>query len=644
MRFSDAFLDDIRARVPISDVVGRRVAFDRKKSQPSKGDFWGCCPFHGEKTPSFHCEDRKGRYYCFGCQAKGDHFRFLTELEGLSFPEAVERLAAEAGLDMPAADPQAAERAEKRASLHDVMAMAAAWFTERLHASEGAKARAYLRDRGLSPAVQKRFGIGYAPAGRSNLKEYLGSKGVSPDALAATGLVVHGDDIPVPYDRFRERVMFPIQDTRGRVIAFGGRALSPDVPAKYLNSPETELFSKGRVLYNHTPARGAASETQPILAVEGYMDVIALAAFGFDQAVAPLGTALTEHQLALLWRVSPEPILCFDGDEAGMRAAGRAAELALERLEPGRSLRFAILPGGQDPDDLLRAEGREAMQAVLDGARPLADMVWSRETGGGTFDTPERRAQLERRMDEVARSIRDENVRRHYAQDFRERLAGFFGSAANDAQRRGSSGQRGQARAPFAPSRGSGGRVPVSDALAGSALVRRRSEPSLREAVLVGTILNHPEIGFDRFDAVASLRLRHEGVARVLQVVVEWLSDGGNEDDPRGSLDAHLDRHGMLQAAKNVRAQLRNSRIWQSLEDANVVDATTGWSQAHRLHTRALALTDELKAAEAAFRDEQSEETFERLARIRQSMASESDTEILPEGFGLLSGRSLRDV
>ena len=323
MRFPNSFLDEIRERIPIADVVGRRVTFDRKKSNPAKGDFWACCPFHGEKTPSFHCENQKGRYHCFGCGVSGDHFRFLTELDGLSFPEAVERLADEAGLPMPVMDKRAVEREEKKASLYDVMVLAAQFFRDQLQTADGAKARAYLRDRGLSTSVQGTFGMGYAPNDRSALKEFLAGKGIEKEKIEACGLVVYGPDIPVSYDRFRDRIMFPILDAKERVIAFGGRALSADVPAKYLNSPETDLFSKSYVLYNYARARRAVDREQSLIVCEGYMDVIALHAAGFENAVAPLGTALTEAQLELAWRVGGEPVLCFDGDGAGLRAAHR---------------------------------------------------------------------------------------------------------------------------------------------------------------------------------------------------------------------------------------------------------------------------------------------------------------------------------
>ncbi|TIR98534.1 MAG: DNA primase [Mesorhizobium sp.] len=329
MRFPPAFLDEIRDRVPISSVIGQRVSWDRKKSNASRGDYWACCPFHGEKSPSFHCEDKKGRYHCFGCSVSGDHFKFLTELDGMSFPEAVERIAEMAGVPMPVRDAQEEKREKERASLTDVMEMATVFFQERLQGPEGAKARAYLRDRGLTPATQQSFRLGYAPDSRNALKEYLAAKGVPKADIEACGLVRHGDDIPVSYDWFRDRIMFPIPDSRGRIIAFGGRALAPDALAKYMNSPETELFHKGNVLYNFARARKAVAKGGTVIAVEGYMDVIALAQAGFENAVAPLGTALTENQLELLWRMAPEPVLCFDGDQAGRELTGRIRDESL---------------------------------------------------------------------------------------------------------------------------------------------------------------------------------------------------------------------------------------------------------------------------------------------------------------------------
>lgn len=633
MRFSTSFLDEIRDRVPISSVIGSRVSWDRKKTQASKGDYWACCPFHGEKTPSFHCEDRKGRYYCFGCGVSGDHFRFLTELDGMSFPEAVERVADMAGVPMPARDPQAEARDKERATLSDVMEQAALFFEAKLQEAVGAKARGYLRERGLSSATQQSFRMGYAPDSRNALKEHLAGKGATKEQVEACGLVVFGPDIAVSYDRFRDRIMFPITDTRDRVIAFGGRALSPDVPAKYLNSPETELFHKGRVLYNLGRARKAAQKDGPLIAVEGYMDVIALAQAGIETAVAPLGTALTEDQLELLWRVTGEPILSFDGDAAGLRAAYRAADLALPALKPGRSVRFALLPEDSDPDDIVRSGGRAAFEAVLKEARPLADMIWSRETAGGQFDTPERRAELEKTLREATSRIRDDSVRRHYQQDMRERTASFFGAPARRGG--GSSGEGWERRG----NRGqASGRLAVSESLARSRLVRASgSAPPLRETALVMMGVYHPPIIDAHFDAYASLDLEHDTLTTVHRAVLDAIAQDGVHDG-EAMIEA-LNRRGLEETLGHLDAALRRARLWVATADAHYEDAHEAFSQALHLHQRACTLNRDLKAAEAALAGDPSEENYHLLLDIQSQIRNTMAVEALIEGFGVASGR-----
>ena len=356
----------------------------------------------------------------------GNIFDFLMETEGLSFPEAVEQLAHEAGLALPRISPEAEAEEKARASLHEVLALAASYFSARLASGQGAVARAYLAGRGLDADVQERFQLGYALPEKYALRDALAGKGIPVQTMIEAGLLIHGEDIAVPYDRFRDRIMFPIHDSAGRVIAFGGRALGTDAQAKYLNSPETALFHKGAILYNHHRARKAAHDGAQLVVVEGYVDVIAMTSAGFDATVAPLGTALTPDQCELLWKMAEEPILCFDGDRAGRKAAYRAIDMALPLIGPGRSLGFALLPEGQDPDDLVRAGGREAVSQLLARALPLADLIWVRETENKIFATPERRAGLERRLGEIAREIRDEALRRHYQAAFKERLFQFF--------------------------------------------------------------------------------------------------------------------------------------------------------------------------------------------------------------------------
>ncbi len=639
MRFTPSFLEEIRDRIPIADVVGRRVSFDAKKSNPSKGDYWACCPFHGEKSPSFHCENQKGRYHCFGCGVSGDHFKFLTELDGLSFPEAVERLADEAGIALPAPDPQAAAKEKVRASLYDVMEMATAFFRAQLHEAGGAPARAYLRDRGLSASVQETFGLGYAPGSRSALKEYLGSKGVEKHQIEACGLVVFGPDIPVSYDRFRDRIMFPIHDPRGRVIAFGGRALSADIPAKYLNSPETDLFSKSNVLYNYARARKAVARGGNVIVAEGYMDVIALHAAGFENAVAPLGTALTDRQLELAWKVGGEPVLCFDGDEAGVRAAGRSIDTALPTLRPGRSLRFALLPEGEDPDDLLKRGGREAFATVLQAARPLADMLWQRETGNGVFDTPERRAELEGTLRRIVRLIGDEGVQRHYDQTMRERLAQFFGS---------SSGKRSFNGQNRSPQRGAPGqsRLAISDALMNSSLVTSRTSlPPLRDTTLVATVLNHPEIGVAEFDELAALDFHHpvlKALHRALLDILASALDKGGDAPTVESLRSALSARGLDAEYALTTSHVRHNRVWQAMEGAAFEDAEEGWKQACALRARSGELTAELRAAQEAFEAVGDEHAWDRIVSLKREMEREVGLDALIEGFGAPSGRPAR--
>ncbi|RVA36558.1 DNA primase, partial [Mesorhizobium sp. M7A.F.Ca.US.001.01.1.1] len=619
MRFPPAFLDEIRDRVPISSVIGQRVAWDRKKTNAPRGDYWACCPFHGEKSPSFHCEDKKGRYHCFGCSVSGDHFKFLTELDGMSFPEAVEKIADMAGVPMPVRDAQEERREKERASLTDVMEMATAFFQERLQGPEGAKARAYLRDRGLTPATQQSFRLGFAPDSRNALKEHLAARGVPKADIEACGLVRHGDDIPVSYDWFRDRIMFPIPDSRGKIIAFGGRALQPDALAKYMNSPDTELFHKGNVLYNFARARKALAKGGTVIAVEGYMDVIALAQAGFENVVAPLGTALTENQLELLWRMAPEPMLCFDGDKAGLKAAWRAADMALPSVQAGRSARFALLPEGKDPDDLVKAEGPDAFRSVLAEARPLVDLLWMRETAGGVFDTPERRAELEKTLRELTSRIRDESLRYHYQQEMRERVLSFFGSQRSGRQDGGRPGQRGQGKAAapggqFAKS--GGGRIAITESLGQSALVKRGGEGmSVREATIIVALVNHPALIDENFAHIEFLDLANSDLRRLHAAILDAMAHDMAND--RQAVIATIERAGCAEIWERAVGLIRRMRQWPALETAALEDARDAFSQALHLQRSARTLHKELKQAEAALATDPTDENYRHLIEIQ---------------------------
>ncbi|MDR0810590.1 MAG: DNA primase, partial [Gemmobacter sp.] len=407
MSLPPGFLDELRTRVSLSSVVGRKVVWDMRRSNQAKGDFWAPCPFHQEKSASFHVDDRKGFYYCFGCHAKGDALSFVQATDNLGFIEAVELLAREAGMTMPARDPQAAQKADRRTELAGVMEEAVRFYRLQLRMGGGQVARDYLgQRRRLDPQAQDRWEIGWAPDSRHALLDALKAKGASPELMVDSGLIARGEDGSL-YDRFRARVIFPIRDARGRAISLGGRSLDPQARAKYLNGPETELFDKGRNLFNHGPAREAAGKGRTLIVAEGYMDVIALAEAGFPAAVAPLGTAITEEQLRLMWRISPEPVITLDGDAAGQRAALRVIDLALPLLEAGQGLRFAVLPQGLDPDDLLKQRGASAMQEVLDAAVPMVTLLWRRETEGRVFDSPERKAALDKALRAALSRIRD---------------------------------------------------------------------------------------------------------------------------------------------------------------------------------------------------------------------------------------------
>ncbi|PTM92613.1 DNA primase [Mycoplana dimorpha] len=658
MRFTPSFLDEIRDRVPISAVIGRRVTWDRKKTNVSRGDYWACCPFHGEKSPSFHCEDRKGRYHCFGCGVSGDHFRFLTELDGLGFPEAVQQLADMAGMAMPQPDAQAERRERERTSLLDVMEMAATFFEQQLQSAAGARARAYLRDRGLTGRTIETFRLGYAPDGRNVLKEHLAGRGVPKEQIEACGLVVHGPDIPVSYDRFRDRIMFPILSSREKVIAFGGRAMSPDAPAKYLNSNETELFHKGNVLYNFARARRAAQGRRgsdgaddgagTIIAVEGYMDVIALHQAGIENGVAPLGTALTEAQLELLWKMTPQPILCFDGDGAGIRAANRAAELALPHIRPGRTVRFALLPDGKDPDDLVRNEGREPFDKVLASAQPLAEMIWMREAGTGSYDTPESRAELEARLKQIVSVIADENVRRHYQQDMRDRLNRFFQPVASQRGERGGFGAR-RGRQPGGRSAG-GSQAPlptsVSAGLARSTLVRGAQElPVLRETALALTIVNHPQLLFEEYDEVAAIEFDNRDLQRFWSAVLGIAASAGDRLT-RERLVEELEAADFAAMLKGMDQQVRNARLWTATAEAAPSDARESYLQALALHKRTRALLWQRRELERELAEATEEGDAERVPQILRALQEVQlettrleNQEAIIDGFGVMSGR-----
>jgi len=502
MSLSPQFLDELRTRTTLSTLIGRSV-----KLIKAGREFKACCPFHNEKSPSFYVNDDKGFYHCFGCGAHGDAIRFLTEAKGLPFIDAVKELAQSAGMDVPAPDPRAAQRNEMQAGLHDVMAAAAGWFQEQLAGIAGTEARAYLQRRGIDERLVKKFGIGFAPDSRGKLRAALKSFG--DGKLIETGLLIQVED-KEPYDRFRGRVMIPIQDQRGRVIAFGGRILDKGEP-KYLNSPDTPLFDKGRTLFNIERASAASRKADRVIAVEGYMDVIALAKAGIDEVVAANGTALTEAQLERMWRMAEVPLLCFDGDKAGQKAAVRAAQRALPMIAPGRTLRFALLPGGQDPDDLVKSGGLRAVEQVLGEAISLDELLWRSEYEAQPLSTPEAKAGLRKRLGDLAASIQDRDVREQYQTEFRRRFDELFGST-----------QRRQFDRPFQPFQPRQQRrpgqpwkpEPLPPSRAAHAVNRTGVNPMVARAVMAG-LLRFPSLFSSHMETIGQLQLGDEGLEKL---------------------------------------------------------------------------------------------------------------------------------
>jgi DNA primase len=656
MRFPPQFLDELRERLLVSEVVGRRVRL--KKA----GREWrGLSPFNQEKTPSFFVNDQKSMWFDFSSGKNGNIFDFVMMTEGLTFPEAVERLAGEAGLALPTISREEEARDERRKTLNDVMELAAKFFEATLASRAGAKARGYLADRGLDPATQVKFRLGYGPAERFALKEHLGKEGISTADMVEAGLLVAGEDIPVPYDRFRDRVMFPITDLRGRVIAFGGRALEKDAQAKYLNSPETPLFHKGATLYNIAAARAAAHKGAPVIAVEGYVDVIAMVTAGFEATVAPLGTALTADQLVLLWKMADEPTLCFDGDSAGRRAAYRAVDLALPLIKAGKSLKFASLPEGHDPDDLVRAGGREAISEVIGAARPLAHVLWMRETEAGGFDTPERRAAFEARIAEVTAAIGDDSVRKYYRREFGDRLRQMF-DAGDRPQARQKPGRRANSdwrmanrkeNFRHAPSRYSpvairplshGEPYVVASAQLAASPVHRghRAAIPLREALILQAVINHPWLLHDHLEELAGVEFRHAGAARVKSELIDIFAHGAASDGE--AMIAELGRRGLTEVAARMSKAITTPSVWGAQSEAAPDDVLMTWKQLVALHRQWHSLIKELREAEQALGQETTEANYSWLQDVKARLAVLEGTEALIEGFGASSGRPVRSL
>ena len=618
MRFDERFLDELKSRLRPSDVIGKTVKLRRQGRE-----FVGLSPFTKEKTPSFYVNDDKGQFFDFSSGKSGDLISFLQETERLSFSEAVERLAAEAGLQLPAADPRAAEQEKKRQGLSDWLELAALWFEGELKRPAGREARAYLERRGLPESEWARFRLGFSPASRTALKDYLVTKGARPQALVETGLLIAPEDGGAPYDRFRDRIIFPITDPRGRVISFGGRAMDPQARAKYLNGPETPIFHKGHQLYGLAETRkmlaaAPTGESPPLAVVEGYMDVIACQRAGVP-AVAPMGTALTEAQMEMLWRHHPEPTLCFDGDRAGRQAAARTMDRALPLLKPGKSFKFALVEGGKDPDEVLREHGPQALRAQLAQTTPFAEALFIRERDLEPLDTPERRAGLKGRLRTAAGLIADKDLQQAYRDDLLQRLDGHF--AASRPQR-APEAQRPNQRANF---RKGGGRdfrdfPPAGSTAEGKAAAKRLAATmASTAAALALAAISDPSVLDEHLeDSFTANGFGEPGLGELVKEIIRLRLEADHLDS--AALQRHLASCGFSALLTDIDRAAANSGAPMLKEDVSLDARKSQWSRGFAALSRAAALDDALSAAKGNLSGREQMATFERLKTERDAL------------------------
>ena len=614
MAFPPAFLDEIRARVPLAGVIGRRMKLTRKGREYS-----GLCPFHNEKSPSFTVNEEKGFFHCFGCGAHGDAIGFEMRIGHLSFTEAVEKLAAEAGLDVPKATPEERAREQRRSSLHDVLEAACAFFEKQLRTPGGRDGHDYLKRRGLSDETIARFRLGWAPDSREALKSAVMSA-TTPESLLIEAGLLKKPESGAAFDYFRGRVMFPITDRRGRVIGFGARTLGDGQP-KYLNSPDTPLFHKGATLYGLANAREQAREIGSVVVVEGYMDVIALHQAGFAYAVAPLGTAVTEQQIEELWRLAPEPILCLDGDNAGQRAMARALERAFPILKPGLSLRFAVLPSPEDPDSLIKAKGPAAMKAVLDAAQPLVEVAWRLATEGRPLDTPERRAALDKELADKSLSIADETVRWQYLATFRQKLKDSFRPPRREWIKGNSDWRPGKPKGTPPPRlSGPDGRLPG----AGRPPPPRPIQEA-QEWVLLALVLDHPPLIDQVGERLGETTFTDKGLDNLRRGILKHL--GAVRDLDAEGLAAHLRSDGFAPVLDSLLdANERRNRSVRRYELAD--EARALWEDVFHHYTRKDLLAD-VSEANARLAEETSQASWARFEAVKrqEQVAEDRDGE-----------------
>ena len=608
MVFSLRFLDEIKNRASLAEVVGRRVRLIKKGRE-----FLGLCPFHNEKTPSFTVNEEKGFYHCFGCGEHGSIFDFVMKTKNMSFPESVEQLANEVGLEIPVETPEERHRQMRAQNLFEVTEAAAIYYENLLQKAEGKHALKYLFDRGLSEGSIKNFRIGYAPSSRNNLRKAMVLQGVSEKLMLEAGLLIKPEDPSREmYDRFRDRVIFPISDRRGRIIAFGGRVLGNGEP-KSLNSPETPLFNKGNNLYALPQAVQAARDSETILVTEGYTDVIALHQAGFKNAVAPLGTALTENQIQLLWKVVAEPVLCFDGDKAGQKAAQRAAERALPLLKPGKSLRFITLPDGEDPDSIIKNTGIESFTDILQKSIPLFEVIWQFNTLGSRLETPEDRAGLENRLKQIAKSIKDITVQRYYLNSFKSRLWDEFVK------------NREMSTYPQSKRNVYGRKMPPVQMEKHSGKNARIDIIWTQEAILIATLINHPSLFDSIGEKLGCLEFSSPDLDKLRQEVLKILALTPRIE--KQALWINLKNAGFSELLDDLlNRQVINHANFARPEE-NIDVAQKGWEQTLRL-LRRNQLLKEIQIVEKELSENPTIETFELLKDLKKTVMQKEDAEL----------------
>ncbi|MDP9127085.1 MAG: DNA primase [Pseudomonadota bacterium] len=625
MSFTPAFLDELRARLTLSEIIGKRLRLTR-----AGREFKACCPFHNEKSPSFYINDDKQFYHCFGCGAHGDVINFAMRHDRLSFPEAVEALAAQAGLAVPQNTPVDRERFDKEKQLFHVLERATRWFEEQLFTPAGREALGYLQRRGLSEDAIRRFRLGFAPNDGQALLRQLTSEAHAMDELLAVGLAKKAEERQEYFSFFRNRVIFPVGDRKGRTVAFGARILGEGEP-KYLNSPDHPLFHKGKLLYGLSRARTALTQDQPLIVVEGYMDVIALAEAGFTGAVAPLGTALTEDQIAILWKLLPptdarlpsrdySPILCFDGDVAGLRAAARAIDRVLPLLTPTQTIRIATMPEGQDPDDLLNRGGKTAMQTVLQQAKPMIEVIWEMTIANRRLETPEDRGAFIAAIKQRVSRIGDENLRQLYLDDVKKRIAQTF---SWQSEKPAQNYPRGEWQAQRA-SKG-GWRQPQ-----GPAYLSRRQPPvphRLRERALLALMINYPQLFDDFGEDFALLSFATAELETIRQRLIEILSRESHEPLDVAEVHRHLSHGDNVSGTpqpepkglSEVLSETTYMHVGFARPGRSYEQARQGWKSIWSKHLQEQLHVD-LQTARRRYKEDVSDENLSRLLALREQL------------------------